>query len=167
MSASCVAAAATCCSYCGKQNPPPPNESRAIRREGHRAISAQLASRVVRACMSVMYLLAAWDIFFYFFLWKPMAAAMACHRSHHGIPREPTLYSTGDHGGPWVPMTVAIGAHGRPRDPTRRPREAITVTTVGCTLYSSGLSWVFQWQHRRSPSGNRRGTSWQPVWELT
>ena len=60
MSASCVAAAATCCSYCGKQNPPPPNESRAIRREGHRAISAQLASRVVRACMSVMYLLAAW-----------------------------------------------------------------------------------------------------------
>ena len=47
-----VAAAAACCSYCDKENPPPPNEARAIRREGRRAISTQLAGRVVRACQS-------------------------------------------------------------------------------------------------------------------
>ena len=46
MSAIAVAPAAACCSYCDKTNPPPPNEARAIRREGRRAISAQLAGRV-------------------------------------------------------------------------------------------------------------------------
>ena len=35
-----VAAAAACCSYSDKENAPPPNEARAIRREGRRAISA-------------------------------------------------------------------------------------------------------------------------------
>ena len=43
-----VAAAAACCSYCDNENPSPPNEARAIRREGRRAISAQLADRMVR-----------------------------------------------------------------------------------------------------------------------
>ena len=58
-----VAAAAACCSYCDKENPPPPNEARAIRREGRRAISAQLAGRVVRTLVHVISLLchlAAW-----------------------------------------------------------------------------------------------------------
>ena len=41
-----VAAAAACCSYCDNENPPPANEARAIRGEGRRAISAQLAGRV-------------------------------------------------------------------------------------------------------------------------
>ena len=37
-----VIAAAACCSYCDNDNPHPPNEARAIRREWRRAISAQL-----------------------------------------------------------------------------------------------------------------------------
>ena len=40
-----VAAAAACCSYRDNENPPPLNGARAIRREGRRAISAQLAGR--------------------------------------------------------------------------------------------------------------------------
>ena len=32
-----VDAAAACCCYCGHENTPPPNEARAIRREGRRA----------------------------------------------------------------------------------------------------------------------------------
>ena len=43
-----VAAAAACCSFRDYKNPPPPSEARAIRREGRRAVSAQLAGRVVR-----------------------------------------------------------------------------------------------------------------------
>ena len=46
-----VAAAAACCSFRDYENPPPPNEARAIRREGRRAVSAQLAGTVVRTCM--------------------------------------------------------------------------------------------------------------------
>ena len=42
-----VAPAAACCSCCDNENPPPPNEARAIGSEGRRAISAQLAGRVV------------------------------------------------------------------------------------------------------------------------
>ena len=37
-----VVTAAACCSYCDNDNPHPPNEARAIRREWRRAISAQL-----------------------------------------------------------------------------------------------------------------------------
>ena len=40
-----VAAAAACCSCCDNENPPLPNEARANRREGRRAISAQPAGR--------------------------------------------------------------------------------------------------------------------------
>ena len=43
-----VAAAAACCSYCDNEHPPPSNEARAIRRGARRALSAQLAGRVVR-----------------------------------------------------------------------------------------------------------------------
>ena len=85
-----------------------------------------------------------------------MAAAMACHGSHRGIPREPTLYSTADHGRPWLPVTVAMGAHGRPRDPTGRPRDVMAVTTVGLTVFI--------------PSGSRGfpvATPTEPKWEPT
>ena len=61
-----------------------------------------------------------------------MAAAMTCHGSHRGIPRQPTWYSTGDHGRPWVPMAVAMGAHGRPRDPT---------AASGTPREDRGMSW--------------------------
>ena len=47
-----VAAAARCCSHRDNENPHPPNEARAIGREECRAISAQLAGRVVRTCWS-------------------------------------------------------------------------------------------------------------------
>ena len=57
-----VAAAAACCSYCDKENPPPPNEARAIRREGRRAISAQLAGRVVRTCQSCIFWPRGWGL---------------------------------------------------------------------------------------------------------
>ena len=46
-----VAAAAACCSFRVYENPPPPNETRAIRREGRRAVSAQLAGRLVSTCI--------------------------------------------------------------------------------------------------------------------
>ena len=42
-----VAAAAACCSFSDYENPPPQNAARVIRREGRRAVSAQLAGRVV------------------------------------------------------------------------------------------------------------------------
>ena len=57
-----VAAAAACCSYCDNENPPPPNEARAIRREGRRAISAQLAGRVVRTCQSCVFWPRGWGL---------------------------------------------------------------------------------------------------------
>ena len=53
-----VAAAAACCSYRDNEHPPPPNGARAIGREGRRAVSAQLAGRVVRTCTKY-YLLGA------------------------------------------------------------------------------------------------------------
>ena len=46
-----VAAAAACRSFRGYENPPPPNETHAITREGRRTVSAQLAGRVVRTCI--------------------------------------------------------------------------------------------------------------------
>ena len=57
-----VAAAAACCSYCDNENPPPPNEARAIRREGRRAISAQLAGRVIRTCQSCIFWAGGWGL---------------------------------------------------------------------------------------------------------
>ena len=72
------------------------------------------------------------DIHCCVFRWKPTAAAMVCQGSHRGIPRQPTWYSTGDHGRPWVPMAVAMGAHGRPRDPT---------AASGTPREDRGMSW--------------------------
>ena len=48
-----VAAAAAYCSYCDNENPAPPNEARAIRRGGRRAISDQVKGRVVDVCVSI------------------------------------------------------------------------------------------------------------------
>ena len=56
-----VAAAAACCSYCDNENLPPPNEARAIRKEGRRAICAQLAG-MVRTCQSCIFWPRGWGL---------------------------------------------------------------------------------------------------------
>ena len=52
MSASCCCCCRSVLLLCGKENPPPPNEARAIRSEWRRAISAQLAGRVVHVSLA-------------------------------------------------------------------------------------------------------------------
>ena len=55
-----VVAAAACCSNCDSENSHPPNEARAIRCEGRRAISANPAGRQGSTYNMSVYLRAAW-----------------------------------------------------------------------------------------------------------
>ena len=51
------------CSYCDNENPPPPNKARFTRREGRRAIAAQLAGREVRTCQLCIFWPRGWGAF--------------------------------------------------------------------------------------------------------
>ena len=57
-----VAAAAVCCSYCDNEDQPPPNEARAIRSEGRRAIPVRLAGRVIHTCLSCIFWPRGWGL---------------------------------------------------------------------------------------------------------
>ena len=99
--------------------------------------------------------------YFCVFRWKPMAAAMTCHGSHRGIPRQPTWYSTGDHGRPWQLLWEPTAACGTLREDRGMPWQlppwdvpfVIPRAPVGVPVASPT---ELTWEPTRQPT-------WQPM----